>query len=205
MSLKIRFVTDYVCPYCLVSKVPLLEAVEGKDVEIEWLPYELTEEPRPRVDTYHDTGRKEKWAKSLVSAIEALGIDMKLPPRVIPRPYTRLAFEGYHYAREQGHGEAYNDRMYTAYFTDELDIGSLDVLCSLAAEVGLDAADFRKALEEGRYARIQKEAVAYTKNELAIQSVPTIFIGDTRMEGGIYTKEDFERVIEEAQSDSLIR
>lgn len=200
MSLKIRFVTDYVCPYCLAAKIPLLEAVKGKDVVIEWLPYELTQEPAPRVDTYNDSIRRNKWAESLVPVVEALGIDMKLPPKVIPRPYTRLAFEGFHYAKEHGCGDAYNDRMYTAYFIEEQDIGDLDVLCKLASEVLLDPADFRSALENGTYTQLQKETVSYAQDKLNIQSVPTIFIGEKQLEGGIYTKEEFERIIEEACS-----
>ena len=198
MSLKIRFVTDYVCPYCLAAKMPLLEAIKGKDIEVEFLPYEVTQEPSPRVDTYHDEGRREKWAKTLAPAVKALGIDMKLPPKVIPRPYTRLAFEGSYYAREHGLYDAYNDRMYTAYFSDEMDIGNLDVLCELAGEIGLDAADFRAALETGTYTERQKAAVAYAKNELDVHSVPTIFIGDTRVEGGIYTKDGFEKLIQDS-------
>ena len=62
--LKIRFVSDYVCPYCLVAKIPLLEAIKGRNVEVEWVPYELTEEPAQRIDTYHDPVRKEKWGKT---------------------------------------------------------------------------------------------------------------------------------------------
>lgn len=198
MSLKIRFVSDYVCPYCLAAKVPLLEAIKGKDIEVEWLPYELTQEPAPRVDTYHDDVRKAKWADSLVPVIQALGIDMKLPPKVIPRPYTRLAFEGYYFASEHGCGDVYNDRIYTAYFTEEQDIGNLDVLCSIADEIGLNKAEFQKALEAGTYKQIQKDAITYAHQELNIQSVPTIFIGETKVEGGIFTKEGFEQIIEEA-------
>lgn len=197
MALKIKFVSDYVCPYCLAAKAPFLEAVKGKDVEVEWLPYELTEEPAERVDTYHDPVRKEKWAKSLAPIVKELGIDMKLPPKVIPRPYTRLAFEGYHFAKEQGKGDEYNDRLYRAYFTEELDIGDIDVLAGLAAEVGLNAADYRAALEEGKYTQIQKMAVRRAKEELDVHSVPTIFIGSTRINGGIYDKAEFERVISE--------
>ena len=195
MSLKIRFVSDYVCPYCLAAKVPLLDAVEGKDVEIEWLPYELTEEPAERGDTYHDPVRKEKWAKTLAPVCEELGLDMKLPPRVIPRPYTRLAFEGYHFAKAQGKGDLYNDRMYTAYFMDEKDIGDMEVLVQLAEQAGLDAGAFRKALEDGTYTQIQREAVRYAKNDLDVHSVPTIFVGNTRINGAVYTKQEFEDII----------
>lgn len=204
MSLKIKFVTDYVCPYCLVAKVPLLEAVKGKDIEIEWIPYEVTQEPAPRVDTYHDETRREKWAKTLVPAAKALGLEMKLPPKVIPRPYTRLAFEGWHFAVEHGFGETYNNRMYEAYFMDELDIGDVDVLCRLAGEIGLDAEKFGEALNEGTYRKKQEACVAYARDVLHVKAVPTIFISkdhseqDTKIEGGVYTKEGFEALINEA-------
>lgn len=205
MSLKIRFVSDYVCPYCLVAKVPLLAAAQGKDVEIEWLPFELTREPQPRVDTYHDEARREKWAKSLIPAAKALGLEMKVPPKVIPRPYTRLAFEGWHFAVEHGLGDAYNDRMYEAYFMEEQDIGDLDVLCSIAGELGLDRAAFREALENGTYAEKQARCADYARDELKIKAVPTIFIGDTRVEGGVYTKEGFEKLIDEALLENKAR
>ena len=206
MALKIRFVTDYVCPYCIAAKMPLMKAIGDRDITVEWLPFELTPEPEPGIDTYHDTVRKEKWEKTLKPYTDALGLNMKLPPKVIPRPYTRMAFEGYHYAKEHGQGEAYNSRVYEAYFIDELDIGDIHVLCRLAKEVGLDENDFRKALENGTYTQLHKELDNYTKNELKVRSVPTIFIGDKRVEGGVYTVEGFEKLIEEALSkdDSLV-
>ena len=89
MTKKIRFVTDYVCPYCLVAKVPLLEAIKDMDVEIEWLPFELTPEPKERIDTYNDKQRHEKWANSLKPYADALNIPMKLPPKVF-YPLVRL-------------------------------------------------------------------------------------------------------------------
>ncbi|MGN1142592.1 MAG: DsbA family protein [Oliverpabstia sp.] len=198
MSLKIQFVTDYVCPYCMVAKVPFMQAIQGKDVEVEWIPYELTQEPDERIDTYHDEIRKEKWAKTLVPKANALGIDMKLPPKVIPRPYTRLAFEGYHYAKEHGQGEEYNTRVFHAYFCEELDIGNPEVLCKIAKESGLEVDSFRKALENGTYTALQKNLVAYARDELHVQSVPTIFLGNTMIEINEYTKEAFVEIIDHA-------
>lgn len=195
MSLKIQFVTDYVCPYCMVAKVPFMQAIHGKDVEVEWIPYELTQEPDKRIDTYHDEVRKEKWAKTLVPMAKALGIDMKLPPKVIPRPYTRLAFEGYHYAKEHGKGEEYNTRVFQAYFSEERDIGNPEVLCEIVKESGLDVDSFRIALNNGTYTALQKNLVAYARNELHVRSVPTIFAGNTMIEITEYTKEAFEKII----------
>lgn len=202
MSIKIKFVTDYVCPYCLVAKVPLMEAVSGKDVEIEWVPYELTPQSEPGIDTYHDEARREKWKKTLIPVVEKLGLKMKIPPKVIPRPHTRLAFEGWHFAVDHGCGEAYNNRMYEAYFMDELNIEDMDVLCHIAREVGLDGDEFRKALENGSYAQKQAQCNAYARNVLQVKAVPTIFIEGTKVEGGIYTKEGFEEIIEKAITET---
>lgn len=198
MPLKIRFVTDYVCPYCMVAKVPFMQAIQGKDVEVEWIPFELIQEPDERIDTYHDPVRKEKWANTLVPMAKSLGIDMKLPPKVIPRPYTRLAFEGYHFAHEHGRGEEYNSRIFSAYFTEEQDIGDLEILCGLAEEVGLDSCAFRQALLDGTYTELERNLVAYARDTLQVRSIPTIFFGDQRVEVSDYTKEAFEKLVDEA-------
>ena len=113
--LEILFVTDFVCPFCIVAKAALDEAIKKTGVEavIKIQPMELTEEPKERVDTYHDEVRKAKY-KVLESPAQALGIDMKFPPAVVPRPYTRLAWEGWFHAKKKGLGDVYSDLRYKA-------------------------------------------------------------------------------------------
>ena len=190
--MKIQFVSDYVCPYCYVAKLPLTEACrERDDVTIEWVPFELSRPPKPQVDTYNDPVRRAKYAETLVPLCNELGLNMKLPPNVVPRPYTTLAFEGFHYAAAHDCAEAYNDRVYEAYFVHEQDIGNVDVLCDIAAAVGLNATDFRRALNDGDYAETQRAAADYSRNQLNVRGVPTIFIDGEQAPGGIYTKQGF--------------
>ena len=47
MTVTIWVYSDYVCPYCFLAEFPLKEAVEGKDVTVEWMPFELRPEPTP--------------------------------------------------------------------------------------------------------------------------------------------------------------
>lgn len=196
--LEILFISDYVCPYCLVAKEALKQALEetGVEAQITWQPYELTVEPKPRVDTYNDTSRKRKY-KVLIEPCKQLGLEMKLPPNVVPRPYTRLAFEGWYFACDQGKGDAYNDRMYKAYFIDEMDIGDIEVLTKLAEELGLDGTAFKQALETGAYTEKEKAAVAYAKNELQPKGVPTIYISGQKVSVSEYTKEEMIRILSE--------
>ncbi len=203
--MDIQFISDYVCPYCLVAKQALKAALAqtGLEAEITWLPFELTPEPKERVDTYHDEARRAHY-QILKEPCVQLGLDMKLPPNVIPRPYTRLAFEGWYYACAKGRGDAYNDLVYEAYFIHEQDIGRIDVLASLAGQAGLDSADFIAALERGQYALAEKNAVNYTRNVLQIKQVPTIFINGQPVTLRNYTVEEMAGILrnEAEQSDA---
>ena len=192
IEMKIVFVSDYVCPYCLVAKEAMLRALKERKLEpeITWQPFELTVEPKPRVDTYHDEERKAHY-QVLKEPCRQMGLDMKLPPAVVPRPYTRLAFEGYFYAEEQGKGETYNDLMYKAYFIDEKDIGDLEVLCSLAGTAGLDVEEYRRVLEQGVYREKMKEANRYAREDLHVTHVPTIYVDGTEITVEKYTVEEF--------------
>ena len=38
---------DFVCPFCMLAEEPPAEAVDGLDLAIEWMPFELREEPTP--------------------------------------------------------------------------------------------------------------------------------------------------------------
>ena len=186
--MKILFITDYVCPYCLVAKTALDRALAllGLEAEITYQPFELTPPPRPRVDTYSDPVRREKY-KVLAAPCDQLELPMKRPPRIVPRPYTRLAFEGMHFARAAGREEAYSDRVYRAYFLQEQDIGSIEVLTDIAAEAGLDAAAFRAALEQGTYSKAQQEASDYARQVLKPTGVPTIYVDGEKLALRDYT------------------
>ena len=194
----IKVYSDYVCPYCFLLEKPLSEAAEGKDVKIEWMPFELRPEPtdtlRPEDDYLQTT-----WKQSVYPLAEQLGVEIRLPD-VSPQPYTHFAFEGFQYAKEQGKGNDYTDRLFRAFFQESLDIGDVDILTTLAGEIGLDKAAYREALEKRTYKAAHQEALKATA---AITSVPTVQIGDQTLVG-LQTKEKFVEAIEKASKPTLL-
>jgi predicted DsbA family dithiol-disulfide isomerase len=181
MSLPIQIYSDYVCPFCFLAEVVLDEVTRDQDVMVEWMPFELRPEPSPTLrpeDDYLPT----VWKKSVYPLAAQMGVRIVLP-RVSPQPHTRLAFEGYQFAREHGLGREYTHRIFTAFFQEERDIGDIAVLTEHAAEIGLDGMSFRKALLEGRYTRAHREALHHAYNEARIMSVPTFVIGDRKIQG----------------------
>lgn len=193
MSLKIQVYSDYVCPFCFLAKHPFEEAIQDKDVEVEWLPFELRPEPSEPLDPIHDPSKLALWEKSIYPKINELGISMKLP-NVSPHPYTGLAFEGFHFAKAHGKAKEYNDKIFTAFFQEEKNIGQLDVLVDVAKQIGLDANQFKEALEKRTYKQTQEAALKHAYEEAYIHAVPTFKIGDTVI-SGMTSKEEFERII----------
>lgn len=180
MTVRIKVWSDYVCPFCLLAKQPLAEATAGHDVAVEWMPFELRPEPTPTLRPEGDYLR-DIWSRVVYPMAERMGVAVRLPD-VSPQPHTRLAFEGYQFAKEHHLADAYNDRMLRAFFEDGLDIGDLDVLEKLAAGLGLPATAYRAALESGRYAQAHRAALAEAAAH-RITAVPTILIEDIRIEG----------------------
>ncbi len=192
MPIHLKIVSDFVCPYCYVLEALINQVRQELDIEIEYLPFELSEPPAPQVDTYNDPERRSRYARELEPLCQRVGLKMCLPPNVVPRPYTRLAFRGLYIAREHGLEEAYCHRIFRAYFEEERDIGDLQELVSLAAEAGLEAAAFRAALESGQWEAEEKEAVRHAKQDLKVQAVPTVFLGEHRLEGGAQSAQELK-------------
>jgi predicted DsbA family dithiol-disulfide isomerase len=193
MTVKIKVYSDYVCPFCFLAEKPLEEAIEGKDVEVEWMPYELRPYPN---ETLKPEGHylQSSWKQSVYPMAERMGINIVLP-RVSPQPYSHLAFEGYQYAKEKGKGNEYNDRILRAFFQEEQDIGDIDVLTQLAGELHLDEKEYREALETRKYKEVHQKALQHAYREADITAVPTLVIGDTKV-SGIRSKEMLQQIID---------
>jgi predicted DsbA family dithiol-disulfide isomerase len=192
--LNIRVYSDYVCPYCFFGEQVLLRAIRGQEdkVKIEWMPFELRPYPTPTLKP-EGTYLQQTWQQSVYPMSEQLGVPIVLP-RVSPQPYTHLAFEGFQFAKEHGLADAYNHRMFTAFFQEEQDIGEVEVLTKLAAEIGLAPAAFRQALEQRTYKAQHQQTLRHAFEEVKIAAVPTFIIG-RHIYRGLLREQDFKQVI----------
>jgi predicted DsbA family dithiol-disulfide isomerase len=176
----IEVFSDFVCPFCYLAEQPLADAVEGGDVQIAWQPFELRPEPTPTLRPEGDY-LQSTWQQVIYPMAERMGVPIVLPA-VSPQPYSRLAFEGFAYAADHGVEQRYIQRMFRAFFVEQRDIGQPEVLTDVAIELGLDADDFRAALDSGRYAEAHQQALRRAR-QLQITVVPTFLFGGQRLEG----------------------
>lgn len=127
---------------------PLDEVVKEKDVEVEWMPFELRPSPSPKIDPRTQPRVMEAWNSFIYPTAKKLGLEIKLPHL---RSYTHLAFEGYQFAKEHGKGNEFHHRVFIAHFQEQQSIENIEVLTKLADEVGLSQEAFKEALVSRKY------------------------------------------------------
>lgn len=119
---------------------------------------------------------------------------MKLPS-VSPQPHTRRAHEAMEFAKDHGKGNEYAHALFAAFFQRSEDIGKLEVLSALAGQVGLDAQELRRALEEGKYRERTQDLLRQARMQM-VTAVPTFIIGRQRV-SGLYPAEVLGEIIDQ--------
>jgi predicted DsbA family dithiol-disulfide isomerase len=147
----------------------------GDRVRVHWRTFPLIpgEQPGRRVTQKTRDGRLRVGAEEPRACFVPPAIDALLPSSSIP------ALTAAKCAERQGDGafERFHERLFTAHFRDNLDIGRPDVLRSLARETALDLARF-----ESDYAREAYEAVLHDCAEGAawfgVSALPTVILNE---------------------------
>jgi predicted DsbA family dithiol-disulfide isomerase len=151
-------------------------------VEVEAWAYDLRPglppEGIPREEV-HRHYRPEYLDYVLQSAARA-GIDMRFPSVIAN---TGKAHEASELARDQGLLLPFQRAVFRACWEEGQNIGEVEVLCRLAGECDLDAADVRQALADGRYRQRVEEQQQWAR-QAGVNGVPTfIFNEKFAMEG----------------------
>jgi len=152
-----------------------IEQVYGDRVRIHWRTFPLIpgEQADRRVTQKTREGRLRVGAEEPRACFVPPEIDAPLPSSSIPALMAAKC------AERQGDGafERFHERLFTAHFRDNLDIGRPDVLRSLARETALDLARF-----ESDYAREAYEAVLHDCAEGAawfgVSALPTVILNE---------------------------
>lgn len=156
------------------------------------MPFELRPYPNETLRPEGDYLQRA-WRQLVYPIARRMGVPIKLPA-VSPQPHSHLAFEGFQFAKELGRGNEYNHRVLEAFFVESRDIGDIDVLTTLAGEVGLDERAFGEALRTRKYRDAHRRALRHAYEEAGVTGVPMFVIGDQVLTG-LQDRETLEAVI----------
>ena len=202
--MKIDFVSDVVCPWCVIGLKSLEIALERVrplvPAQIHFQPFQLNPQMPPEgQDIVEHLSQKygstpEQIASNgaaIRARAAALGFEMN------QRSRTYNTFDAHrllHWAELEGRQLALKEGLFKAYFTDGENTASHDVLVRVAAQAGLDSARAREILESDEYAAQVRERQGYYA-ERGIHAVPAVIINDRHLISGGQPPEVFEQAL----------
>jgi predicted DsbA family dithiol-disulfide isomerase len=211
--LKIDFVSDISCPWCVIGLKALDQALArvAGDVtaELHFQPFELN--PNMAAEgqeiTEHITqkyGITPEQADANRENIRQRGAQLGFKFSAADEPgggrhriyNTFDAHRLLHWAELQGAGpqRALKEALFAAYFTDGESPASHEVLARVAGEAGLDAAGALEVLASDAYADEVRERARFYLSQ-GIHSVPAVIINDRHLISGGQPAEVFEQAL----------
>ena len=208
-AISIDIWSDIACPWCYIGKRNLEQGLatiadddDAPQVTVTFHSYELA--PDTPVDFDGDEvdflsnhkGMPRKQVQPMLDRVagvaKGVGLDYRFD--LLKHTNTVKAHELLHHARVKGRQAEMAERLMAAYFTEGRHIGRVGELVDLAASVGLDPEETRRALESEQYLdavrRDQAQARAY-----GIQGVPFFVVDGKYGISGAQPAETFASVL----------
>lgn len=192
---KVDIVSDVICPWCWLGAAYFHEATRqsGPTIDLTWRPYMLDPNvPREGVPykdymkaKFGEAGPGSRWTvmrQHLEEAGPNVGIAFNFSG-IKMRPNTLNAHRLLRWAQGQGVANEMAERLFRAAFTDNVDVGDIDVLTRLADDVGLDRKLVKDLLKSDKDIDAVESERLYFQN-LGITAVPTfIYNGQFIVQG----------------------
>ncbi len=177
-NLRLTTVSDYICPWCFVGFTRLEALRDDYDIDFEACAYELRPGIPPegisRAEASKGRVYPPGYVENLIATARDSGIDMKRPPLI---PNTRLAHEATEFAKDHGKTWEIHRALFSAYFEHERDLGNIDVVCDVAATIGLDPDALRTTLATHRHAAEVQRQLDWSR-AIGVTGVPTVIFNN---------------------------
>jgi predicted DsbA family dithiol-disulfide isomerase len=204
--MKIDFVSDVSCPWCIIGLRGLEEALERTrdvvDATITFQPFELNPDMPPEGENivehighkYGSTPEQSAANRAMIRE-RAASVGFTMTTSDQSRIYNTFdAHRLLHWAEGEGHQAALKHALFDAYFTHGQDPSDHAVLIAAAGKAGLDGEAARAVLESGRYAQDVRDAERLWQSR-GITSVPAVIVNDRYLISGGQPPEAFEQAL----------
>ncbi|MFT2112220.1 DsbA family oxidoreductase [Marinomonas sp. 2405UD68-3] len=207
-SLDIKFVSDVMCPWCVVGLGNLNKALEELEdkvaVTLTFEPFELNPSMPPEgqntkehlIEKY---GISEEQSRQNRTMITERGKEVDFDFNFTDESRMRNSFDAHrllHWAHTENKQAELKAALFKTHFTDNQDISDVTILTNLAAGIGLDEATAKTILESDQFSdEVRQQEKLWQQS--GITSVPTAIINNKYAISGGQPVSTFKQAIEE--------
>jgi predicted DsbA family dithiol-disulfide isomerase len=210
-KLKIDFVSDIACPWCVIGLGGLDQALgnlrDTIEADIVFHPFELNPQmPAGGQSTLEHVAQKYGMAPDQIRAsrelirTRAAEVGFTMNSSDASRIYNTFdAHRLLAWAQAGGRQHALKDQLFILYFTEQTDPGNHDALVAAAEKAGLDPAAALAVLKSDRYAEEVRADEAFWRGK-GINAVPSVIVNDRYLISGGQPAQEFERQLRQIAS-----
>jgi predicted DsbA family dithiol-disulfide isomerase len=220
--MKVQIWSDVMCPFCYIGKRRFEEALTAfshqDKVEIEWKSFQLN--PALKTDTqlnvYQSLANSKGWqleyAKQVTNQVAEMaaqvGLDFNFDRAVVANSFNAHRFS--HLAKQHNLGDAAEEQLFRAYFTDGENIDDIDTLVNLGKNIGLNETEVRDTLNNKEAYATEVHQDIFEAETLGIRGVPFFVVNDKYAVSGAQATDVFLNTLNtayqewEQQNDALI-
>ena len=204
--LKIDIVSAVVCPWCVIGYRQLAQALESTNTayEIHWHPFELNpnlagEGQNLREHVAEKYGVSDEESQQSRDRMQAAGSEVGFSFNFNDDSRIYNTFNLHqllHWGKQQNKMHELKQALFTAHFTNNRDISTVEVLADIAGEVGLDRATAVAVLADQRFADDVRKSEQWSQQQ-GIQSVPAVIFNDRHLIAGAQGVENYKIILKQ--------
>lgn len=210
--MKVEIWSDVMCPFCYIGKRKFEDALSrfpDKDrIEVVWKSFELNPalvtNPQKSVTEY--LAETKGWTLEYTQQVQAHVIDMAKEVGLhydFDKAVMANSFDAHRLiqlAKTKGKGDAAEERLFKAYFTEGKNTADHDTLTQLGTEIGLDAQEIKTLLAGNEFAEaVQRDE--YEARQIGVRGVPYFVFNDKYAVSGAQPSETFLGALTQAYAE----
>ena len=212
-KMKVEVWSDIMCPFCYIGKrnyeAGLKQFANSSNIEIIWKSFQLdpTIPQEPATENVYQYLADKKGMSydqsvqmhdNVVQMAKRAGLEYNFDKAVIVNSFN--AHRMIQLAKTKGLGDAAEERLFLAYFTEGKNFGSAEVLTELGKDIGLTKEEVHVALTSDEYSYKVKQDIQEAQ-QLGINGVPFFVFNRKYAVSGAQPPEAFAQTLEKSFSE----
>lgn len=210
--MKIEIWSDVMCPFCYIGKrnfETALEQFSNKNgIEVEWKSFQLDPSlPEVQDSNYTDylmvskgLGRPqvEGMLNNVTQMAKGVGLEYDFDRAVMVNSFK--AHRVLQLAKTRGLGDAAEERLFRAFFTEGRNIADDDTLLELGKEAGLNETEIRSSLSDERYSDMVRQDIQEAR-AIGVTGVPFFVFNRKYAVSGAQPPQAFLQTLEKTYAE----
>jgi predicted DsbA family dithiol-disulfide isomerase len=207
--MKVEIWSDVMCPFCYIGKHRFEEALaqfnSADGIEVIWKSYQLNPDLKtdPTINIHQylanikgiDLDDAKQMNQQVTEMAESAGLTYDFDHAIVANSFDAHRLS--HLAAQYGLGNAAEEALFKAYFTEGKNIADKETLIVIGAGIGLDTEEIKHMLNTDAFAEDVKHDITEAQ-QLGVRGVP-FFVFDRKFAvSGAQSTEVFLQTLEKA-------